>query len=197
MKLRKRISVIVVTTISTLAVIAGIETLFTRSIVENTKAQTIESSEKAIPTPVTESTIVSETKKAGVEIADKIKFSIKEKDTSWKLVKVHDFQNNASLFVWKSRNKEVRVHIDDFRYLEKAKEKINEYTDPLSLAVSMHIPVIAQPNFGDEAYLRDNYLKDLITQLVVRRGRYLILLDGEKEDLFHFANRILTVIDSH
>lgn len=44
MKLSKRISVIAVTTIFSLALIASIEALFTRSIIENAKAQTIESS---------------------------------------------------------------------------------------------------------------------------------------------------------
>lgn len=194
MKLRKIIAMTLITITLSLAAIANPENLAFQSGVETNESQ-ISKNLNLFPTPISDSEIIlpSEAKKGGIDIADKIKSFVTEK-SSWKLLRSHNFSGKASLFEWQSKRKRVYVHINEYNFLEEAEKNIESIKDPLTSQIL--IPAQPQSGLGDKAYWRDYDPNDSFIKLNVKSGRYVITLEGDKEDLLYFARHILTVIDS-
>jgi hypothetical protein len=194
MKLRKIIAMATITIALSLVAIANPENLDLQSEIEINKLQITKHS-NLLPTPTPGSGVVlpSKTKKGGIDIADKIKTSVTEK-SSWRLLRAHNFSDKASLFEWQSKRKHVYVHINEYNSLEEAEKNIESLKDPLSSQIL--IPVQPQSGLGDKAYWRDYDHNDSFIKLAVKLGRYVISLEGDKEDLLYFASHILIVINS-
>jgi hypothetical protein len=194
MKLRKITAIALITITLSLAAIANPENFVLQGEFETNKSQ-ITKHLSPLPTPMPESRVAlpSETKKGGIDIADKIKTSVTEK-SSWRLLEAHNFSGKGSLFIWQSKRKYVRVHINEFDSAEDAEKNIESLKDPLTSQIL--IPVQEQSGLGDKAYWRDYDHNDSFIKLEVKSGRYVISLEGDKEDLLYFASHILIVINS-
>lgn len=131
----------------------------------------------------------------GSGLEEEIESLIKEKKTDWKLIGVSKQPYGYSMQLWESSTGKIRIFSQKFESSQKATETFNKNKG--SLGTSLGIRAESQNDIGEEAFTRRRNPKDAEIDLSFRKGEYLVIISGQKQDVMMIAGYIQSVTDKH